>query len=301
MCKTEYIKLIIDNENESEYLDFKSIQYNKEKFDNMIIDVMSMANSKYSGDKYIILGVKDMQNGSKDILGISEKEFYDSSIIQNIILNNIEPEIDLDYFPIKYNDLLIGVIEIKSININKPYMLKKDFKNLKEGLCKVRQGSFNRMAKRDDFDRFYKGKETFDIKFMENSLMAVYEKIGCARIKITVRNNTKKSIVIARGRLTIYSKNDEELSVHQVFGFNEYVGADFQLSLFPMEEKLGDIYVGFESSDCLRLNMDEYGCCDDSFIFKLEFKDTYDNIYTSTIEPGNVLAKGKVLWKVKLK
>ncbi|MFA9423670.1 MAG: helix-turn-helix domain-containing protein, partial [Sedimentibacter sp.] len=130
MGKTEDIKLLIDNENESEYLDFKSIQYNKEKFDDMIVDVMSMANSKYCGDKYIILGVKEKQNGSKDILGIPEKEFYDSSIIQNVILKNIEPEIDIDYFPIKYNDLLIGVIVIKSKNINKPYMIKKDYRKL---------------------------------------------------------------------------------------------------------------------------------------------------------------------------
>ncbi|MFA9422201.1 MAG: hypothetical protein ACERLG_01395, partial [Sedimentibacter sp.] len=125
--------------------------------------------------------------------------------------------------------------------------------------------------------------------------------IGCARIKITVRNNTKRAIVIDRGRLIIYRKIDEELSRHQVFGFNEYVGADFQLPILPMEEKLGDLFVGFESSDCLRLNMDEYGWCDDRFVFKLEFWDTYDNLYTSTLDQGDVFAKGKFLWKVKSK
>lgn len=47
MGKIEDIKFLIDNnENESEYLEFKSIQYKKEVFDDMIADIMAMANSK---------------------------------------------------------------------------------------------------------------------------------------------------------------------------------------------------------------------------------------------------------------
>jgi hypothetical protein len=77
MGKIEDIKFLSDNENESEYLEFKSIQYNKEKFEKMIEDIMAMANSKYNGDKYIILGVNNNKNGSKDIIGIPEAEFFE--------------------------------------------------------------------------------------------------------------------------------------------------------------------------------------------------------------------------------
>jgi len=301
MGKIEDIKILIDNENESEYLEFKSIQYKKEVFDDMIADIMAMANSKYNGDKYIILGVGDKENGSKDVIGIPEEEFFDSSIIQNMVLNYIEPELDIDYLPIKYNDLLIGVIVIKSNNMNKPYMINKDYKRLKEGLCKIRKGSGNRIAKREDFVSFFKGKEFFEIEFMGNCLMAVHEKNGCARIEITIRNHTERPVVINRGILTTYGKDGEEVSHHQVFGYNEFVGADFQLALSPMEERLGNIFVGFESSDCLRLNMDEYGWCDDSFVFILELWDTYDNNYICKLEEGNVFARGEFLWKVKLK
>ncbi|MBB6218107.1 hypothetical protein HNQ80_004247 [Anaerosolibacter carboniphilus] len=61
------------------------------------------------------------------------------------------------------------------------------------------------------------------------------------------------------------------------------------------------MFVGFESLDCLRLNLDEYGTTDERFIFKLIFMDTYDNEYVAVIEDGFVFAKGTVLWKVQEK
>lgn len=140
-----------------------------------------------------ILGVKDKPDGTREVFGIQQEEFIDSSIYQNVILENIEPEIKLDYFPI----------------------------------------------------------EQFEIKFMENSLMAVHDEQGCARTSITIRNYT--------------------------------------------------IFVGFESSDCLRLNLDEYGTTEERFILELLLTDTYNNEYCCRIDDGWIFADGKFLWKVQLK
>ena len=54
---------LVENECENEYLDFKAKDYiDKGEF---LIDIMSMANSMYDGDKYIIVGVKDKTNAKK--------------------------------------------------------------------------------------------------------------------------------------------------------------------------------------------------------------------------------------------
>lgn len=301
MIDYECIRKLIKNGYECEYLDFKQVQYRK-NFNDLIIDIMSMANSSHIGDKYIILGVKDKPDGTRELFGIPEEEFIDSSIYQNVILNNIEPEIKFDYFPIQYDDKRLGVIKIYASNNDKPYMLKKRYKDLNEGLCKVRKGSNNTYPTRKDYDLFFLAKEQFEVRFMENSLMAVYDEQGCARTSITIRNLTKKPVVINFGQLSISNKDGKTLSRHRVHGFdNEIVGADFKLTLLPMEEKLGDLFVDFSSTDCLRLGIDEYGSTDERFTFELMFVDTYDKEYLCSIDDGMIFVKGKFLWKVQLK
>jgi predicted HTH transcriptional regulator len=113
---------------ECEYLDFKEKQYSKEKHLDMIADIMAMENSRYDGDKFIIVGVKDRPEG-KEIKGISPEEFIDSSNYKQIILNNIKPEIQFDYFKYNYKEWVLGVFKIYSTD-NKPYMfpVSSDFR-----------------------------------------------------------------------------------------------------------------------------------------------------------------------------
>ncbi|WP_166246137.1 RNA-binding domain-containing protein [Paenibacillus turpanensis] len=72
------IKELVEYGYESDYLDFKGKQYSKEKTADLIVDIMAMANSRYDGDKFIIVGVKDRPEG-KEIKGINPEEFIDSS------------------------------------------------------------------------------------------------------------------------------------------------------------------------------------------------------------------------------
>lgn len=97
MIYHKYLYELIKNGYECEFLDFKKVQYRKENFHDFIIDIMSMANSSHKGDKFIILGVKDKPDGTREVFGIQQEDFIDSSIYQNVILENIEPEIKLDY------------------------------------------------------------------------------------------------------------------------------------------------------------------------------------------------------------
>lgn len=262
---------------------------------------MSMANSDFNLDKYIIVGIKDKPGEAREVIGLKNSDFIDDSIYQNLINDNIEPSIKFNYYSTEFEDKLIGVFKIHKSNTNRPYMLKKQYGKLAQGLCKIRRGSTNSFASRKDLDKFYLSKEKFEVQFMDDSLAAAYEEVGCARTSVTLRNYTSFPVVINYGLITILNREGEELSKHRVYGFDKDIkGADFQLTLPPMHEKLGDLYVGFNSSDCLRLGLDQYGHSDEEFRFELLFTDTNNNEYTAHVENGWVFAKGKFLWKVEL-
>jgi len=282
---------------ECEYLDFKEKQYTKEKNVDLIADIMAMANSRHDGDKFIIVGVKDRPEG-KEIKGIGPEDFIDSSNYNQVILSNIEPDIQFDYFKYEYKGSVLGVFRIYNTD-NKPYMLKKKYERLNEGHCLIRKGSINAIAKRNDFDYMYLNKGQFEIRFLEQSLHAVHDADGCASIEIALSNTTELPVTIIAGELFIRDQHGEKVTNHPVFGLDRFVGATFKLALQPKSEVVGHLFVGFSSSQPLRLNMDEYGVCNEEYDFELILLDTRKKKYSATIRQGKVFADGDFLWKVK--
>lgn len=153
MITIDTIISLIRNEGESEYLDFKAKSYQKERHEDLIKDIMAMANSLREGDKYIVTGIKHTPDNKKEIIGI-EETIDEANYIQ-LIHNNVEPEINFSYITLDYMGKKIGIFRIYNNN-NRPYMLKKDYRNLHEGLCLTRRGCTQRYVKRYDFDQFYK-------------------------------------------------------------------------------------------------------------------------------------------------
>ncbi|MEB4783721.1 ATP-binding protein [Paenibacillus jamilae] len=282
---------------ECNYLDFKENQYSKEKNMALIMDIMSMANSCHDGDKYIIVGIKDRPEG-KEIKGINPHEFIDSSNYNQLITSNIEPDIQFDYFKYDYKGSLLGIFKIYNTN-NKPYMMKKKYERLNEGHCLIRKGSMNAIAKRGDFDCIYMNRGCFEIRFLEETLYAVHDTEGCASIEVVLSNSTELPISIIDGEFHIRDKSGEKLTQHPVFGFDEYVGADFKLSLQPKSEVVGRLFLGFNSSNPITLNMDEYGICDRDYCFELLLLDARHKEYSAVLNQGKVFADGDFLWKVK--
>lgn len=282
---------------ECEYLDFKERQYPKDKNMNLLMDIMAMANSRHEGDKFIIVGIKDRPEG-KDINGIDPKEFIDSSNYIQLVHSNIETDIQFEYFKYEYKDVVLGVFKIKETD-NKPYMMKKKYDKLNEGTCLIRKGTTNNLVKRNDLDYMYLNRGQFEMKFLGQMLYAVHDVEGCVSIEVVVSNNTELPITIIGGALYIRNNQNIELSIHRVYGIDEYVGADFKLSLAPKSEVVGDLMVGFSSSDPFRLNIDENGISDEQFNFELMLFDARERRYSTTVNEASVLMKGDFLWKVK--
>ncbi|WP_430974673.1 AlbA family DNA-binding domain-containing protein [Sunxiuqinia rutila] len=149
---------IIQFENENTALDFKAIQYKRNKFENLLKDFLSMANANTKEERYIIIGVNHKSNGNRDIIGVNE-DFIDEAIYQQLIIENIEPEINFKYFPYKFETKTLGIFQIKDC-LNPPYMLKKDFGSLKKGDSFIRKGSHQTRVTRADIDFFISQKLT---------------------------------------------------------------------------------------------------------------------------------------------
>ncbi len=158
----EYLIQCIEEEGESSFFDFKKDIYdfknNKEK-EEFIKDILCFANGHSTGDKYIITGVKlKKDNITRDINGITESKIQDGSDYQNLIDDNVEPSLIIDFTIVEYDRKKIGVFKIGKENRDRPYMLKKQFQNLEIGFMKMRVGQRNVNITRRELDKIYNSK-----------------------------------------------------------------------------------------------------------------------------------------------
>ncbi|OAD42193.1 AlbA family DNA-binding domain-containing protein [Polaribacter atrinae] len=182
---TENLDDIIEFENENTELDFKAIQYQKVKFQDLLKDLMSMANAKTDANKYIIVGVKLLGNGNRDILGITE-DFIDEATYQQLIHNNIEPELNFSYVSYQFQNKTLGVFKIFD-SIDRPYMMKKDYGKLKIGEAFIRKGSHQTRLTRKDFD-FYTEKKITEKRF-KGKILTYFDKINQKSIALKILSN----------------------------------------------------------------------------------------------------------------
>jgi len=152
----EEINELILFENENTRLDFKRDEYHKENYSSFLKDIISMSNSNTKEDRYILIGLKPKSGDDRGFVGIPG-ELTDSAILQQLVYENIEPELSLEYLPYKHENYLIGVLKISNPN-NPPYLMKKDYGNGKNKLYRgegfIRKGTHQTRLTRKDYDRF---------------------------------------------------------------------------------------------------------------------------------------------------
>ena len=143
---------LIRFENENTGLDFKSGQYPTPAFEALIKDIVAMANAHFTGDRYIVCGVKHLPDGTREFRSIDEKEFVDAATYQQLLCDNVEPEIHLDYFSQRIDGNLLGVFRIYDCT-DRPYMMRKAFGKLRQGDAFIRKGTHQPRLTRQDIDR----------------------------------------------------------------------------------------------------------------------------------------------------
>jgi len=188
---------IIQYENESNNLDFKSIQYKKENYEDLITDLVAFANANVDGDKLIIIGIKKTPAGEITIIGIKQDEFIDASVYQQVINENVEPDLNFDYTPYDYQGIILGIITIKNNN-DKPYLLKKTFKNLKKGDGYIRKGQHNVRLTRPDLENIYKQKQRINL---QESLDIYFSEFKTSNIQLKVLRDYKLPSTIEKEKI----------------------------------------------------------------------------------------------------
>lgn len=161
MGNNDRLNYIIDEMIESDYVDFKAQFYDRNNKAELIKDVVAFANS-FSNEpsRYIIFGIKEGQ-------GSTQKQFFDQNLpddpatIQQLIQNNIEPDITFSLYNYTYQKYKLLILEITGYN-DKPYIIKKDYNNrIKKGDIYIRTNSTIKRAERRDLDMIYRSKVNY--------------------------------------------------------------------------------------------------------------------------------------------
>lgn len=216
------IEWLIKYEREGTKLDFKKEQYHKEKYQDLIKDIMSMANTPIDGKRYIIVGVKDKPDGTKEYFSIPREEIVDQATYQQIVRENVEPNINFSYYSVEIDENVFGVFEIDNCN-NPPYMMKKDYKGiLKKGECFIRKGSQQERIIRRDLDEILKFKSA---NYFNDKISIGFNKNLNQKITVTAISEVKLPSMIAKEKIESILKRRNEgfkLEFNNQLGLNAF-------------------------------------------------------------------------------
>ncbi|MGJ5640532.1 AlbA family DNA-binding domain-containing protein [Formosa sp. S-31] len=220
----EELRDLILYENENTRLDFKRDEYRKEDYSSLLKDVLSMANAFSTQERFIIIGLKPKSIEDRGIKGI-DGELTDSATFQQLVHENIEPELSLDYFPFPIEKTKLGVLKISKC-INPPYLMKKDYGNGKQKLFKgegfIRKGTHQTRLVRADFDKYMQNKadekyfnDDIEITFIADNLKNQIELVSFEDIQ-------RPSQIKKEKIQTILDKKRKEKEKYKSLGMQDY-------------------------------------------------------------------------------
>ena len=110
------VKEMIDCHQESDYLDFKEYDYQKDHKEELVKDVLALANSHSIRNKYIIIGAVEENNVCTDLREIDTKQIRDEAEFQQIVNTYIYENLIVNYKVLNIDGKNILVIQIPVIN-----------------------------------------------------------------------------------------------------------------------------------------------------------------------------------------
>lgn len=208
------IEKLLATKQESDVFDIKLKYYEEDKKSSLIKDIVSFANCKEHGDKFIIFGVEDKTFKIKGMSG----ELPDISEIQSLLNSYIEPSIKIELGSQIVEGKEIKYIKIKNC-INKPYIIKKPYsKNgkteLRDGEIYIRKNATNSIATRNDLIQMFAEKEKFSIAINESAILS-----RAILLLLELKNETNNIIDVTKMAIRIIH-NQQELVVSKSYLYN---------------------------------------------------------------------------------
>lgn len=213
---------------ECNYVDYKQIPYKNNEKDRVecIKDIISFlnCNQAYLQDKFIIFGIMDK---TFERIGlIQDCPMMDDNEFQELVKRNIEPRPDIYTGRKKFRDIEYGYICIPAINIDRIYLIKKNYPNINPKLFASttysRYGSVKDIMDRYEMERIFKQKFS-EVKIQDKS------NINFENIEY---NEIIKQVVLL-GKWDENNANDREI-------ISEFVGEEY----YSWIKKLRQLLIG---------------------------------------------------------
>jgi hypothetical protein len=222
---------IIEYENESHKVDFKKIEYplGKDAKKNEILkDFSAFANHLSDDHKFIIIGIQENEDKSKEICGIDNPT--DEAKYRQFINENIEPQINFEYNHFYYKDKSISFFKL-SDNNNRPYLFKKDCKNtfdtkteFKYGDGFIRVGTSTKKIGRKELDDINENKKKYQNRQEDIDILPIIgkpsdneiNKWGVKYLDLKISNKSNKSIDIDV-EISLKKSQDYEIILEEDF------------------------------------------------------------------------------------
>ena len=284
---------------ESEYVDFKEKLYTNLSQSDLAKDIAAFANGVSKGDKYIIMGIDDKK---RNVIGIPYEQEFDSSSIENHIVERIEPRIMVKCGECEVENKRIAYIKIPETNDNPPYIIKRDSgKSIRQGDIYIRIGTCNRKATREDIDAMYNINLKINIKIYEQYVAIIpgEKDLGEAKIDIELINPTNNPILINGGCVILSNEFDTIERKAMSFGEDRML-EEKPLLLKANSREKKTLQFSFSSDDCLRLRFEDTVTLQYNPYIKIDLFDTDGNSYIDEMESVSLYAKGNILHKIKL-
>jgi hypothetical protein len=222
---------IIDYENESHRVDFKMIEYNlgKDSKKNEILkDFSAFANHLSDSEKFIIIGIKELEDKTKEINGIDNPT--DEAKYRQFINDNVEPQINFEYQHFTYKEKTICFFRLFENN-NRPYLFKKDAKNpidgktlFKYGDGFIRVGTSTKKIGRKELDDINENKKKYQNREEDIDIVPIIGKSSNEEINkwdvkyldLKITNKSNKSIDIDV-EITLKKSQEYEILLEEDF------------------------------------------------------------------------------------
>ncbi len=273
MTDREKVIKLVNAGKETDCCDFKICFYDKEKYGDMLKDIVAFSNNTTADDKYIIFNV---ENETHEVGKTKIENIPEISTINELIRGYVEPYIDVEIDGFPYENSNIVYIKISQQNTDRPYIIKKDRTcngkcSIKQGDIFIRKNATNFKANRADLDRIYDMREkrrvvidTVEIEMKECCINNVVKKIFI--LPVIFENYSNNNFLLSTVEVRVVIRN-HSFSVNGKYLINVeddilsnkmIVLSDTPFSIQPhfIEKKI----VGFDVTDGHLKKMEEkYG------------------------------------------
>jgi len=148
------IETLIRHENEHTALKFRPTLYLRHEYDQLLRDIVALANADVRGERIIVLGV-DALGGNRTLIGVPREMSVVHGTFEGLVQKHIEPPLRVRYGTCEMDGLIFGVLSITGCT-NQPYLVSNPLAPaLRRGEGWIRRGVEQLPLGRADLDRMY--------------------------------------------------------------------------------------------------------------------------------------------------